>query len=379
MTSVPAQGPDLLVINNSDETFTTAGSGAIATHIWETVRIARGAGRTVRILSRAGAEDAIEDPDLTLVAPRPERTTALRVLRRLTGFRDVSQVDYCLRVIGHVRGLDARVPVLVHNDPELAWVLATLLPRRRIAHLMHNELAMSDRSARRFGKSGVRQLAVSRYIARSLEARLALDEGSVTVVLNGADVERFRPQERSPSGAAERVAVVGFIGRLGPEKGLDVLLEAATELATRRDDFELLIVGSNTWGALQVNDYQERLLATEALLREKGVRVRRLGHVGRAEVPEVLRQFDIQVVASRWQEPCALTVFEGLATGLPVVATATGGTPEVLGDAGVLVPADDAAAMARAVESLLEDRGAMQRLAREARERARQSRQTTVC
>ena len=73
---------------------------------------------------------------------------------------------------------------------------------------------------------------------------------------------------------------------------------------------------------------------------------------------------------SRWDEPCALTLFEGMAAGLATVASATGGTPEVVGDAGLLFERDSVAGLAGHLERLLASAALRRDLAARARARA---------
>ena len=72
----------------------------------------------------------------------------------------------------------------------------------------------------------------------------------------------------------------------------------------------------------------------------------------RSAIPDLLRSADVLVVPSRWAEPSGLTVGEGLASGLPVIASRVGGIPEVLGSAGILVEPDDALALAGEIRRL---------------------------
>jgi glycosyltransferase involved in cell wall biosynthesis len=84
----------------------------------------------------------------------------------------------------------------------------------------------------------------------------------------------------------------------------------------------------------------------------------------------LLVETDIHVVPSRWDEPIGLTVLEGMAAGLAVVGTACGGIPEVIWNAGRLVPREDAHALAAVLEELIADPGQRVRLGAIARERA---------
>jgi len=160
---------------------------------------------------------------------------------------------------------------------------------------------------------------------------------------------------------------IGFVGRLVPEKGLDTLLQALGEMRALR--WRLIVVGDGP--------DRERLerLATELRL---AARVRWLGALPADEVPKVWPDLDVLVLPSRalatWAEPAAHVVAEAMAQEVAVVGTSAGATPEVIGDAGVVVPPDDPAALAQTLRRLAAPgtQGAAERraLAQAARARA---------
>jgi len=361
----------VVVVNNSEETYTPTNSGAIATWIWEVSQAAGQDGMPVSVVTRDAPVARYPGNDVTIV-PRPVLSDQLpvavaqRALRRAFGWRTVGLGTYTRHVLAALRRLPPGTTVVCHNDPELAVVLARALDRSHIVHWFHNPVLASDRWRRRYRVARIRTVAVSRAVARTVELLYELPSGSVEAVINGVDLSRFAPRD---SGGDRRDPVtIGFVGRTGWEKGLDVLLEACLRLV-REDRFALQIVGSNHWGERTDDAYQRRLDDLFDRLEAARFPVTRLGHVGRAELPRVMRDTDIHVVPSRWDEPCGLSLLEGMATGLAVVATATGGTPEVLGQAGMLVPRDDPDALAGTLRTLLDDdlRG---RLGCEARRRA---------
>ena len=112
--------------------------------------------------------------------------------------------------------------------------------------------------------------------------------------------------------------------------------------------------------------------AVERLAAELGLRdaARLLGT--RADVPELLATAHCVLLASDY-EGCPLSVLEAMAAGVPVVATAVGGVPEIVadGETGLLTPRGDAQALARALETVLADRDLATRLGAEGRARAR--------
>ncbi|MGW0659717.1 glycosyltransferase family 4 protein [Streptodolium elevatio] len=151
---------------------------------------------------------------------------------------------------------------------------------------------------------------------------------------------RDRDAVRTELTGADRPIVLA-VGRLAPQKAYPVLLDAAQDWKGL-DPVPLLVVAGD--GPLR-DELQARIDADY-------LPVRLLGH--RSDVADLLAGADIAVLASEW-EARSLVVQEALRAGVPVVATEVGGTPELVGDAAVLVPYGDSAALGSAVADLLED------------------------
>ncbi|MFZ0531529.1 MAG: glycosyltransferase family 4 protein, partial [Propionicimonas sp.] len=317
-------GP-LTFINNSRETFTPTKSGAIATCLLEVGRAATAEGVAPVIVSRRHPrEDATTDwPALRLLPPIPDEparaaATVRRVRRRLNGWARPDQWEYAHQLLPVLRELDPSCVVL-SNDPEIAVQLRRRLPEVRVVHWFHNLELCSDRFRRFYAADqGIVSVAVSSYLARAIENVYRLAPLSVHTSLNGVDADRFAAAERP-----QRTPVIGYLGRLGIEKGADVLLAAARILRERGLEFAVQLVGETNWGETNENPFSRRVAGLAEALSDTGVEVLRPGHVPRAGVPGALLSSDIHVVPSRWDEPCALTLFEGLASGQPVVGSAT--------------------------------------------------------
>jgi len=147
---------------------------------------------------------------------------------------------------------------------------------------------------------------------------------------------------RADMGAAGRPIVLA-VGRLTPQKGFDVLLEAMITLRGRDPAPLLVIVGDGPLGA--------RLAGRS---RAAGCDARFLGL--RTDVPALLAAADVVAVPSRW-EGQPLIVQEALRAGRPLVASRVGGIPDLTGeDAALLVPPDDPGRLASAVLAVLDDR-----------------------
>jgi L-malate glycosyltransferase len=168
----------------------------------------------------------------------------------------------------------------------------------------------------------------------------------VTVIPNVIDPARFVFGER-PLLRPRLLSV----RNLETHYGIDTILRAFALVRARRSDATLAVAGVGSEAAAL------RVLATE--LGDAGVRF--VGRVEPADMPALMRDADILLNASRVDNQ-PVTLLEAFAAGLPVITTPTGDIPSLVqgGDAGRLVPVDDPAAMARAVERLIaEPEGAL--------------------
>jgi glycogen synthase len=152
---------------------------------------------------------------------------------------------------------------------------------------------------------------------------------------------------------------VGYLGRLAPQKRVDLLVRAFTRMRTPA---RLVIVG----------DGRDRAAVRRLVAGSPAAdRITLAGFVPHAAVPAVLSSLDVLVLPSEYEELGSVLV-EAMAAGLPVVATRVDGIPEVVsdGETGVLVPPGDVDALAAALDRVAGDAGLRARLAACARRRA---------
>ena len=170
----------------------------------------------------------------------------------------------------------------------------------------------------------------SRALSDLLVGRLGFPPAKLEVIPNGVEIPP------APLGAGDVVATVSL---LGPVKGLDTFLAAAAAVAARFPEQRFQVVG----------DGPERARAGSGGAAELGISVEFPGMMPIAELLPTLRAF---VLPSLF-ENCPMSLLEAMAAGVPSVASAVGGVPELAGDAALLVPPSDPPALAGAIESLL--------------------------
>jgi len=153
------------------------------------------------------------------------------------------------------------------------------------------------------------------------------------------------PVPTTPEHQPHEGLAIGYVGRLVPEKGVDTLLQA---LALNRD---------TPWHLTVVGDGPDReRLEKLATLHRLAARVRWLGALPPASLPRVWTDVDVLVMPSRgaegWNEPHGNVLAEAMAHEVAVVGAATGVLPELIGDAGVIVPPGEPKPLADALRGL---------------------------
>lgn len=173
----------------------------------------------------------------------------------------------------------------------------------------------------------------------------------IDVIHHGTDVTSFVPQDgdhaqiRAGLGIPENSVAIGIVGRIAPEKGHRVFLQAAS-LVKSDMPVSYVIVGEGP---------DEEFIRRQAT--DLGLADRVLFAGFRSDIADVLAALDIVTVPSLWQEPCSAVIQQAMAMSKPVIGTRVGGTPEVIvdGETGLIVPPDDAAALGQAMSHLVGD------------------------
>jgi glycosyltransferase involved in cell wall biosynthesis len=291
---------------------------------------------------------------------------------------------YALRVALSVRRYDA---VLVVNFLQFASLIRFFNRSATICLYMHCEWLTrypGAAAARRLRRVDL-VVGCSDYITEAIKARFPTIAARCHTLHNGVDTVRFCPS-RKPPAQRERPQRLLFVGRLSPEKGVHVLIEALHMLAQSHPLLRLDLVGDPDVPPYIYLAPGHRDPAVAGLMRFYGNRafdrVRRQlvlrgrayladltaaaagdarivfhGQVAQTDTLDFYREATVFVFPSIWHEAFGMPIIEASACGLPVVATYSGGIPEIVEHrrTGILVECDHARDLARAIGEVLDN------------------------
>ncbi|MEV0006002.1 glycosyltransferase family 4 protein [Micromonospora sp. NPDC050980] len=312
-------------------------TGGVGQHVRSVARGLTEAGASVLVCGPAATEDQFDftaagarfAPVEIPANPTPGDARAVTALRRALAETPVDVV--------HAHGLRAGL------------VAALARPAAPLVVTWHNAVLAG-------GLRGALSRLVERVVARSVRVALGASADLVerAAALGAGDARlapvaapalpaprRRRAAVRAEVGVAGDRPLILSVGRLHPQKRYDVLIDAAARWRTRAPAPAVVIAGSGP-----------AYLPLAARISTARAPVTLLGH--RTDVADLLAGADLAVVTSDW-EARQLFAQEALRAGVPLVATAVGGLPELVGDGAVLVPPGDVDAVDAAVRELLDD------------------------
>lgn len=204
-------------------------------------------------------------------------------------------------------------------------------------------LSIKEKLLLRFvSKKARRILPVSKSLEKHMKAYGIKND--FDVINNPVDISSFYPNEGRKK-RASGVKNILFVGSLEPVKGLPYLLDAAALTLKSRDDFALNIVGDGS-----MRKAYEDMAAGLGI----GHVVKFLGKKNKDEVAQFMRESDFLVSSSEW-ETFGCVLIEALACGIPVIAPAIGGIPEIIPESsGILVKPKDPMDLSRAIIYMLD-------------------------
>jgi glycosyltransferase involved in cell wall biosynthesis len=285
---------------------------------------------------------------------------------------------YALRVAISIRASSYDV-VHVHNFLQFAVIIKLFNPATTICLHMHCEWLRQFATERRLRKIDL-IIGVSDYITEGTKARFPAIAERCHTVHNGADPVRFSPLLPRIEDSQRLL----FLARISPEKGVHVLIQAFKILAESRPALQLDIVGYADFLSYIYLDPGDRAIASlepfygnrlsemvrrQLVLKAQGYwgdlvadaagddRIVFHGAVKHAGTIDLYRRATVMVLPSVWNEPSPLPTYEAAACGLAIIATRSGGIPEIVehGKTGMLVARGDAQELAMAIGQVIDN------------------------
>jgi len=230
-------------------------------------------------------------------------------------------------------------------------------------------------------------IGCSEFITQKIRQSFPEFANRCRTVHNGADFETFTPDADRVGREKNGVRLL-FVGRIWPEKGSHVLLEAFKSLAERFPNLQVELAGWKTGPPpefiFELTDDPKVLELAPLYRRDYFAHLQNMipPHLWRrvsvqdaiphSELARHYRDADIFVLPSVWNEPFALVILEAMSSGLPVIATRGGGFPEAVadGETGILVERGDAAGLSEAIARLVKNEELRRAMGQAGRRRA---------
>jgi glycosyltransferase involved in cell wall biosynthesis len=294
--------------------------------------------------------------------------------------RDIAPVHDFLSLFEIIALIRRERPALLHTHTTKAGILGRIaggITRTTTIHTPHGHLFYGYFGK---GKQGL-YIFLERLAARFCERIITItederleylkrkigDEKKVVTIYNGIDMKRYPGDGKKVRAAlriAQRAPVVGFVGRLEEVKGPHLFVEAAILIGNAFPQTHFLLVGDGPM--------KEKLM-------KKAHGVPRFHFVGhRDDITDAIAALNIIIIPSL-NDGFNLVAVEAMASSKPIVATAVGGLPEVVGDGGILVKPEDARGLAQETIQLINAPDLRKKLGQRGRKRAETHFDWNVC
>jgi UDP-glucose:(glucosyl)LPS alpha-1,2-glucosyltransferase len=249
----------------------------------------------------------------------------------------------------------------VHQQPRLATALALLFPRSRVLLVIHNDPACM-RGLRHAWERRLATTALHRiiFVSHDLRRRFAADAPAKIAVLPNPLTLAELPPAGTPG------PVILFAGRMTIDKAPDIFIAACAAALPNLPGWSAQMIGGDRFGP----DSPETPYVATIRAAAAAAGIGFAGPRPHTDVLAAMARAAIVVVPSRWAEPFGLTALEAIASGAALIASNTGGLPEVGGDAALYVPPGDVAALAAAITALATNTAQRETLAAAGRRRA---------
>ena len=306
----------------------------------------------------------------------------VRLLERPTSDRPLFSRSIYFFLYGLRIAIDVRKErcdiIHVHNFSQFIPIIRAFNPQSKIVLHMHCEWLSQLNSKmirRRLKKTDV-VIGVSEHITNAVRKSFPEFANRCVTLYNGIDISFFAGELNSVSKENKGRRTILSVGRLSPEKGVHVLIEAFSKIAGAVPDVDLVIVGSPTPTAFEFivllakdpkvlalgSYYRGKLKRSnyigqlhESVPEELRNRVKFEGEMTQREIAERYHAAAVFAFPSVWDEPFGIPVIEAMASGVPVVATRSGAVPEIIDQekSGLLVEPGNSQELAECMLNVL--------------------------
>lgn len=254
----------------------------------------------------------------------------------------------------------------VHNRPNYIPIIKRLNPQAKVMLHMHNDhvLGLNNKQVKELYKNCDKVISVSGYIQEGIlrkgkEHNLDFAD-KCSVLLNGSNPDHFVKIEPANNNQ------VLFIGRLDETKGIKQLIEAILLVKKRIPSVKLIIAGSAGFGKMGDSPF---VLSLKESTKNDTKNFDFLGYVNHSEIPDLFKEVALYCIPSIWNDPCPLSVIEGMASGIPMIVGNKGGIPEEVEDTAIKMNCEDVSKLAETIVYALEHKTEMKLMADKAHHR----------
>jgi len=240
--------------------------------------------------------------------------------------------------------------VHIHNRPEYVYNMRKYNPNIKIILHMHNDHLIKYSSKELYKICSLVDVIVgcSKYITSNIIKAAPEFKSKCYTVYNGVNLKTFN---KIPIKEQYNFPIILFVGRIVKQKGLHILIQAFKEVLEMYPSAQLYIVGTaKATSRFKKNSYLKYLEAMSADIKDN---LSFIGSVPNKSLATYYSIADVFVCPSIWEEPFGMVITEAMACECAIVASKTGGIPEVVGNAGMLVDPNNIDALKSAIIRIL--------------------------
>ena len=284
----------------------------------------------------------------------------------------IQNVSSYARRVAKLTG-DADITI-VHNEPNILLFLKKRSGQRLILQMHNDHLThKAFRWLYNMALSKVDQVIyVSEYLKKNASQYFPKHAHKFCVLLNSTDADLFHPYPDAKHQLSNFLQFdagtkyILYVGRIVPDKGVHVLIEAFKKILLQVPNTKLVIAGSSFFEGAVKTDYQKEIASLAKPINDAIIFT---GYIPHEKLKYLYAAVDVIAFPSLWQEPFGLVVIEAMASGTSLVASKVGGIPEIIDPNvdGILVEAGDQVMLAEKIIFLLSNPDLKKKMEQKAR------------